>query len=189
MFGATNTTNKCSVSLCRLLQQNLARLLFWGSQGVHRDLRAAAELYRQGAENGDVQSMHDYGIVLLKGQGVERNETSARHWLQKAADGVSRRRTASACTFNQCVLPVHVFYSVSCALQGHVNAHNALGWLALEREANYTKALEYFLFAHERGNPDASYNIGHMMHHGRLQNRTADKVRCDRKQLFLVYQH
>ena len=189
MFGATNTTNKCSVSLCRLLQQNLARLLFWGSQGVHRDLRAAAELYRQGAENGDVQSMHDYGIVLLKGQGVERNETSARHWLQKAADGVSRRRTASACTFNQCVLPVHVFYSVSCALQGHVNAHNALGWLALEREANYTKALEYFLFAHERGNPDASYNIGHMMHHGRLQNRTADKVRCDRKLLFFVDQH
>ena len=95
------------------------------------------------------------------------------------------------CVSNQCVYAFKVLHVCTCVctLQGHVNAHNALGWLALEREANYTKALEYFLFAHERGNPDASYNIGHMMHHGRLQNRTADKVRCDRKLLFFVDQH
>ena len=49
-----------------LTQQNLGRLLFWGTQGVKRDLRAAAEYYRMGADRNDPQSLHDYGIVLLK---------------------------------------------------------------------------------------------------------------------------
>lgn len=41
-------------------------MLFWGTQGVRRDLELAAHYYRMGAENQDVQAMHDYGIVLLK---------------------------------------------------------------------------------------------------------------------------
>ena len=44
----------------------MARLLFWGTHGVRRDLERAAFYYQMGAENGDPQAMHDYGIVLLK---------------------------------------------------------------------------------------------------------------------------
>ena len=44
----------------------MARLLFWGQQGLKRNLQAAVEYYRMGAEKQDPTSMYDYGIVLLK---------------------------------------------------------------------------------------------------------------------------
>ena len=60
--------------------------------------------------------------------------------------------------------------------QGHISAHNALGWFALEKEGNYSAALDFFLFSHQHHNADASYNIGHMLHFGRLANATVDKL-------------
>jgi TPR repeat protein len=53
---------------------------------------------------------------------------------------------------------------------------NALGWYALERERNSSKALEYFERSYKRGNPDAAHNIGHMMRYGRMPDGKVDKV-------------
>ncbi len=47
-------------------QRDMARLLHWGSQGIQRNLQAAAEYYRQGAQGDDPQGNYDYGIVLLR---------------------------------------------------------------------------------------------------------------------------
>lgn len=41
-------------------------MLYWGSQGVERDLNAAVNYYRQAAETRDPVSLYDYAIVLLK---------------------------------------------------------------------------------------------------------------------------
>jgi len=41
-------------------------MLYWGSQGITRDISAALEYYRQAAESGNPQALYDYGIVLLK---------------------------------------------------------------------------------------------------------------------------
>jgi len=41
-------------------------MLYWGAQGITRDISAAVEYYRQAAESGDPQAMYDYGIILLK---------------------------------------------------------------------------------------------------------------------------
>ena len=48
------------------VQKHLGRLLYWGTQGVRRDVNAAVDYYRMGAEAGDLNAMHDYAIVLLK---------------------------------------------------------------------------------------------------------------------------
>ena len=51
------------------LQKEMARMLHWGSQGIGRNLRAAAEYYRMGAEEGqgaDPVANYDYGVVLLR---------------------------------------------------------------------------------------------------------------------------
>ena len=53
------------------LQKNMGRMLYWGTHGIRRDVLAAVDYYRMGAEAGDLTSMHDYGIVLLK-VGAER---------------------------------------------------------------------------------------------------------------------
>jgi TPR repeat protein len=47
-------------------QRNLARILFWGTQGVQRDVARAMEYYRTGAESQDPVAQFDYGVVLLK---------------------------------------------------------------------------------------------------------------------------
>ena len=41
-------------------------MLYWGSQGVQRDVLGALEYYRLSAESGDPSALYDYGIVLLK---------------------------------------------------------------------------------------------------------------------------
>ena len=44
-------------------------MLHWGSQGIARNLREAAEYYRMGAEGADGNdpvATYDYGVVLLR---------------------------------------------------------------------------------------------------------------------------
>ena len=44
-------------------------MLHWGSQGITRNLREAAEYYRMGAEGADGNdpvATYDYGVVLLR---------------------------------------------------------------------------------------------------------------------------
>lgn len=125
-----------------------SRLLFWGAQGIRRNLQAAVDYYRQGAEQGDTVAQYDYGIALLKGQGTEKNETAALHQLSKAA------------------------------AKGNPNALNALGWHALEVEGDMAKATLLFERAMKGGLADAAHNLGHMFMEGRNVKRQVDKVKA-----------
>lgn len=50
-----------------ILQQALARMLFWGQQGVTQNIWKAVRHYERGAvQLEDPASMYDYGIVLLQ---------------------------------------------------------------------------------------------------------------------------
>lgn len=50
-----------------LLQQAVARMLFWGQQGVSPNVQEAVRHYERGAVQWeDPESMYDYGIVLLQ---------------------------------------------------------------------------------------------------------------------------
>lgn len=50
-----------------VLQQSLARMLFWGQQGVSPNVQEAVRHYKRGAVQWkDPVSMYDYGIVLLQ---------------------------------------------------------------------------------------------------------------------------
>lgn len=54
----------------RISQQTLARMLFWGQQGVAPNIRKAVRHYERGAvQLEDPVSMYDYGIVLLQVHG------------------------------------------------------------------------------------------------------------------------
>lgn len=49
------------------MQQALARMLYWGHQGVTPNIRKAVRHYERGAvQLEDPVSMYDYGIVLLQ---------------------------------------------------------------------------------------------------------------------------
>ncbi|CAM9113589.1 unnamed protein product, partial [Lampetra fluviatilis] len=118
-------------------QQTLGRMLYWGQQGLARNVGAAARYYERSAtETRDPTAMYDYAIVLLKGQGVKQNLTLAREYLEKAA------------------------------AQDLPQAHNALGWYHQTYGGDYTKAVAYWHRADTLGNPDAPHNLGYVYSSG-----------------------
>ena len=59
-------------------------MLYWGAQGITRDIAAAVEYYRLAAESGDAQALFDYGIILIKVNTVSQQPTSSWHQLKAA---------------------------------------------------------------------------------------------------------
>ncbi|KAM4796246.1 LOW QUALITY PROTEIN: protein sel-1 homolog 3-like [Rhinophrynus dorsalis] len=95
-------------------QQSISRMLFWGQQGISSNLQAAVKFYEKGAlQQKDPVMMYDYGVVLLRGQGVKQDIPKALEFLKKAAD------------------------------MNFVPAINSLGWYYERFERNYKKASEY----------------------------------------------
>ncbi|XP_077323945.1 protein sel-1 homolog 3-like isoform X3 [Lithobates pipiens] len=118
-------------------QHAVSRMLFWGQQGISSNLEVAVKFYEKGAEQQkDPVMMYDYGVILLRGQGVKRDVPKALEYLGKAAD------------------------------MDFVPALNSLGWYYEQYEENYQKAAEFWERADELGNPEAPFNLGILHLHG-----------------------
>lgn len=98
-----------------------------------------AEL-RRFAEQGDPQACFELGDRLLNGDGVPANESEARRWLEKAAQG-----------------------GVADAMfrLGKVH-HDGIGG-----PRDFARALDYYAQAAQAGVPEAMHNIGAMLVSGR----------------------
>jgi TPR repeat protein len=57
-----------------------------GTSPEGTQLPKAAHLYKVAAEMGHLDAMTNYGNLLLKGKGVEKNEKLAAEWISKAAE-------------------------------------------------------------------------------------------------------
>ncbi|KAI5609201.1 protein sel-1-like 3-like [Silurus asotus] len=112
-------------------QKTLARMSFFGSNGMTKDIGAAMKWYARSAmQMTDASAMYDYAILLLKGIGGKRNKTLALKLLEKAAD------------------------------MGYVDALNALGWYHGTMGKNDSKAAYYFDLAARKGSRDGVFNLG-----------------------------
>nr|DBA32192.1 TPA: hypothetical protein GDO54_000002 [Pyxicephalus adspersus] len=112
-------------------------MLFWGQQGISSNLEVAVKFYEKGAmQQKDPVMMYDYGIVLLRGQGVKQDIPKAMEYLRKAAD------------------------------MDFVPALNSLGWYYEQYEKNYQKAVEFWEKADKLGNKEAPFNLGILYYHG-----------------------
>uniref|UniRef100_A0A3P9I574 Si:dkey-24p1.6 n=1 Tax=Oryzias latipes TaxID=8090 RepID=A0A3P9I574_ORYLA len=70
-------------------EQTIARMLFWGQQGLSPNIQEAVKHYRRGAvQLEDPVSMYDYGIVLLQGHGVDKDIQKGLTFLKKSMDQV-----------------------------------------------------------------------------------------------------
>ncbi|XP_037835846.1 protein sel-1 homolog 3 isoform X2 [Kryptolebias marmoratus] len=112
-------------------EQAIARMLFWGQQGLSPNIQEAVKHYRRGAvQLEDPASMYDYGIILLLGQGVEQDVQKGVTFLKKAME------------------------------QGFVPAFNALAWYYEQYEQNYEQAVQLWEKADLLESPDAALNLG-----------------------------
>ncbi|KAK7883333.1 hypothetical protein WMY93_029507 [Mugilogobius chulae] len=122
-------------------EHTIGQMLFWGQQGVASDLHKAVEHFQRAAElQEDPVSLYDYGIVLLQGQGVEKDISKGVFYLKKAMD------------------------------KGSVPAMNALGWYYEHYEKNYQEAVKLWERADRLDSPDAAMNLGVMYLQGHYPN-------------------
>uniref|UniRef100_A0A3B5L5T4 Uncharacterized protein n=1 Tax=Xiphophorus couchianus TaxID=32473 RepID=A0A3B5L5T4_9TELE len=129
-------------------EQALARMLFWGQQGLSPNIQEAVKHYRRGAvQLEDPASMYDYAIVLLLGQGVEKDVPKGVTFLKKAME------------------------------QGFVPAVNALAWYYEQFEKDYQQAVALWEEADLLGSPDAPLNLGVLYSQGLYPGKPADQVR------------
>ncbi|XP_023130521.2 protein sel-1 homolog 3 isoform X2 [Amphiprion ocellaris] len=127
-------------------EQAIARMLFWGQQGVSPNIQEAARHYRRGAvQLEDPVSMYDYGIILLQGQGVEKDVPKAISFLRKAMD------------------------------QGFVPAINALAWYYEQFKQDYKQAVQLWEQADLLECPEAAFNLGVMYSQGLYPGKAANQ--------------
>ncbi|XP_031719436.1 protein sel-1 homolog 3 [Anarrhichthys ocellatus] len=127
-------------------EQAVARMLFWGQQGVSPDIQKAVRHYERGAVKWeDPVSMYDYGIVLLQGQGVEKDIPKALTFLKKAMD------------------------------QDFVPAISALAWYYEHFEQDYEQAVQLWERADLLESSDAALNLGVMYSQGLYPGKAADQ--------------
>ncbi|XP_043976245.1 protein sel-1 homolog 3 isoform X2 [Gambusia affinis] len=127
-------------------EQALARMLFWGQQGLSPNIQEAVKHYRRGAvQLEDPVSMYDYAIVLLLGQGVEKDVPKGVTFLKKAME------------------------------QGFVPAVNALAWYYEQFEKDYQQAVALWEKADLLGSPDAPLNLGILYSQGLYPGKPADQ--------------
>ena len=51
-------------------QSQLGQMMFHGTQGLNRNLQRALDMFREGAEGGDAESMFNAGIIEFRVSGV-----------------------------------------------------------------------------------------------------------------------
>jgi len=120
---------------------HLANAHYWGHRGLVRNYEAAANMYQQAHNAGNVQGTVGLAKLMLKGEGVGKNLTQAMELYEEAAE------------------------------KGIADAYNGLGFAAFygsegEFEANKTLALTYFRKAAALGSPDGMVNAGLMFRGG-----------------------
>ncbi|XP_026150238.1 protein sel-1 homolog 3 isoform X2 [Mastacembelus armatus] len=127
-------------------EQAIARMLFWGQQGVSPNIQKAVRHYERGAVQwGDPVSMYDYGIVLLQGHGVEKDIPKAVTFLKNAME------------------------------KGFVPAINALAWYYERFEQDYKQAAQLWEQADLLKCPEAALNLGVIYSQGLYPGKTADQ--------------
>ena len=65
-------------------------------KGVPQDDKQAAHWYRKAAEQGELNSQYNLGVMYANGEGVPEDMTKAKYWLNKAFKGSDAEVSKSA---------------------------------------------------------------------------------------------
>lgn len=118
----------------------LANNLYLGTNGVEQDYEEAVHAMKIAADKGNVMAQCDYGVYLINGKGVDKDEETALKYWKKSAES----------DFPPAMHKVGV-----CHFKGIFGA-----------EQDNQKAFEYFTKAAEGGVKDAMFNLAFFYQEG-----------------------
>ncbi len=117
-----------------------ARNYYYGRNGVTKDYSKAFKMFKELAENGNVEAQNFLGICYRNGHGVAQSNSEAVKWYRKAAE------------------------------QGESYAQNNLGWCYDQGYGvvqSYSEAIKWYKKSIAQGNPLAQCNLGYLYYYGR----------------------
>lgn len=148
---------------------------FYYGRGVPQDFSAAANFYRQAADQGDDHARYFLGTMYYQGKGVKQDYVTAFNLTRSAAErghihaqhnlgfmyesgrGVSQDFAAALAWYGK------------AAEQGDANAELKLGMLYHRGQGvpqDFATAAAWFRKAAEQGHANAQYNLGLMYYNG-----------------------
>ena len=157
--------------------QSSAREAFAKGQAAdqRRDFAAAAEWYREAAEQGLADAQFRCGLMYENGEGVARNDGEALRWYRKAADQGHLKAQSNLARMYSEARGVPQDYAEAmrwyrkAADQGLAEAQFNLGVVYAKGEGvpqEDLEALNWFLKAADQGFAPAQNMLGVMYHHG-----------------------
>ncbi|WP_218153147.1 tetratricopeptide repeat protein [Tranquillimonas alkanivorans] len=163
--GTTGAAALCVPTLCDAVPPEFdiwdeARRLRYGYGMTARD-EVAVRWFRRAARSGDARAMHNLGLMLLRGQGVQVDRAEALRWLEAAA---ARGVAETALALGNLARAggddeAAVGYYRIAAERGDVRAMHALANMhATGRGVPLSRRLAFFLYeaAARRGHPAAA---------------------------------
>jgi TPR repeat protein len=147
-----------------------------GATGIEIDLLQALKWYARAASSGDIASINNIGVMLMKGLGLPQDEAAAIKWLEYAAEQgnvysmvnlgiLLTKPTDMKCQdFNRAY---ELYYKA--AKMGNTIAQNNLGCMLARGygcEKDDKKAMKYFKRSSEGGSAAAKYNVGVLHQNG-----------------------
>ncbi|KAM4629257.1 protein sel-1 homolog 3 [Polymixia lowei] len=168
-------------------QKLLGTILFWGQNGVSKDIASAVKWVESAMQLNDPMAIYDYAILLMKGHGVKKNITRGFQLLQKAVAMGSIRASNGLGWYHSNILKDHktaVKYFEQAALNGSEDAMFNLGVYHLNGKhpdsprRNETAAFQYFLNASSHGHVSSSVEAARYLSTGSLQGVSQDVERA-----------
>ncbi|XP_060885719.1 protein sel-1 homolog 3 [Labrus mixtus] len=169
-------------------QRQLAAMLYRGYNGATKDLERAARWFKTSAmQMKDPVAMFDYAMMLMTGEGVEKNGSRGFRLMQKAAEMGSDRAMNGVGWYYGRFLKDHrnaVKYFEQAALNGNEDGIFNLGLYHLNRKnpdnpvKNETAAFQQFLKASRYGHVSAVVEAAWYFSTGNLEGVSQDVERA-----------
>lgn len=131
--------------------------------------------YWQDAHNGKSEAQYMLAICYASGNGIEKNEITARKWFKLSADkGYAKAQLALGIWLINGIggerqIPLGIEYCEKSAKQNYSEAFNYLGKLFFDgkiTDQNYSKAVLYYEKAVKAGSLDAIFNLAYCYQNG-----------------------
>ncbi|MEP1447564.1 MAG: tetratricopeptide repeat protein [Paraglaciecola sp.] len=132
-----------------------------------RNMMKAVKHYHLSAKQSDPLGMNNYGLLLLKGQGITKNEIEGIRWLKKAANARMPESSLNLGLYYQSknnINEAKIWFEKAAKI-GNIRARVVLAGI-YRKERNYEEALIHYRSAAEENNSEAQYYLALMADKG-----------------------
>lgn len=169
--------NKAELTESGAVHFKLGRLYETGAF-FDKDMKKAVKHYHFSAKQGDPLGMNNYGLLLIKGQYIMKNEIEGIKWLELAANARMQESSMNLGLYyyDQKNMDKAKLWFEKASKANNVRSQVVLAKIYL-KERNYKQALIYYKQAADNDNAEAKYYLAMMADKGLGMDKSPTSAR------------